>query len=108
VREESPNGGANWWLIEVCPRLGDEGKAMGKGSFGWFLPFYRQRRERGYPSPTHRRQPADGSPERLDHGARRVPCARVVDRWASVSIFKTGASPVHTWAALFMGRPAKK
>jgi hypothetical protein len=47
VREESPNGGANRWLIEVCPRLGDEGKVMGKGSFGRFLPFYRQRREGG-------------------------------------------------------------
>jgi hypothetical protein len=76
----------------------------GKGSFSRFLPSCRQRTERGVClGPARRLQPADGSPEQLDHSVRRVPCFGVTNWWASVGVLKTGMSPISTRAALFMG-----
>jgi hypothetical protein len=91
----------------VCPHHGDGGKSDGKkeASAGFFL-FIGEGERGGYVGPTRRRQLADGSPERLDCGMYRVPCAWVADWWALVSVFKTGASSIRTHAALFM-HPAR-
>jgi hypothetical protein len=107
VHEESANGGASRRLAGGEQRsvlTSGMGKIVtGKGSFGRFLPSYRWRRERGVcPGPAHRRQPANRSPEWVDHGMSGA-LLWVADQWASVSVLKGGTSLVRTRAALFMG-----
>jgi hypothetical protein len=77
--------------VEGCSHLsvGENGERE-ETSAGIFI-FTDGGERRGGPGPARRRQ--DGSPEWLDHGEALGLLSWVTNRWASVSVFKTGMSP---------------
>jgi hypothetical protein len=81
-----------------CPHLSNGGKVMGKMKLQLASSFLKAAdRERGVCPSLARRLTGAAGPRCLS-GA----LLQVGDQWASVGVFKTGASLVRTWNALFM------